>query len=135
MLKRILFLIPLLFCLSFHTSLAGNWEYLSTSKNTGEKWYYETDTIRNDGSTALVWTQIVARDNSRDLIQLKFYKSTHSFTPVYSILYGSNGQKKWSGPLNLKNMPISPDTAMNDIYNFIWDHSHRFNYYANLSVK
>lgn len=125
MLKRILFLLSLLFCLSFSTASAENWKLLKsgTYDNKTVNSYIDMDRIEKTEDTGTVWTRVEVTGVRNLISNIKFYRKPRTYDFLYFIddkLDGKGPEKKEATGKNAKNNPIYPESFDEMVYKSIW---------------
>lgn len=69
MLKKTLFLLSALCCLSLSSAQAENWSHVVTTEQGPLSVYVDTDNIKRKEDTATVWTKLVLRGKTNVILQ------------------------------------------------------------------
>lgn len=123
MLKKTLFLLSALCCLSLSAAHAENWKHI-ISYGDSAAFYMDTDRIEKADDTAIVWSKVEAPNKEVIHMKLKFYQKTHSYDTLYLEVYKPDQKEPLKIPINPpQNKLIAPKSVMESIYNLVWPES------------
>lgn len=122
MLKRILFLLSFLFCLSFSTAQAEDWIFMARQGMGPQPSlvYIDADRIEADEDTATVWSKEVYPNGGYEIMKHRFHRKSRTYDDLYRVVYNADGEKVEEYTLDAKNNPIYPGHTSIKVYNFIW---------------
>lgn len=122
MLKRILLLISLFFCLSFTTASAENWVHVERVKVGRLDIYIDTESIHKDGDIIAAKSKTVSDDGSQGIYEDKFNMKERTIASLSTIATLKDGKS-----IKLKRTkdvyePIDPVTTTATVYDYLVNH-------------
>lgn len=122
MIKRILLILSIFFCISFSTASAENWVPYMESKKGIFAYYIGTDSIEVDGDTATAWVKMVTiEDGHVLLVKLQFHREAYTSNALYFISYKPGDWTQRERASNESEHPIKPGSAVDAAFNFIFN--------------